>query len=133
MAKIIKISAGEVTIAQNNGELIVVPDHAMDFIPKVNDLVEVYKTDHDYIINKATSNQHVTTIHTGKKPVNKIAYGLLAIFFGGLGVHKFYAGKIGLGILYILFCWTWIPSIVALIEAIIGFTKEEVEPGIILV
>lgn len=65
--------------------------------------------------------------------MNKIAYGLLAIFFGGIGVHKFYAGKIGLGILYFLFCWTAIPALVALIEGIIGFTKEEVEPGIILV
>ena len=99
MAKVIKVSAGEVTIAQNNGELITVPDHAIDFVPKVNDLVEVYKTDDTYIINKAAPTNHVTTIHTGKKPVNKIAYGLLAIFFGGIGVHKFYAGKIGLGIL----------------------------------
>lgn len=43
MAKVIKVSAGEVTIAQNNGELITVPDHAIDFVPKVNDLVEFIK------------------------------------------------------------------------------------------
>lgn len=42
---------------------------------------------------------------------------LLAIFLGGLGAHKFYMGQTGLGILYLLFCWTYIPSIIALIEA----------------
>lgn len=47
---------------------------------------------------------------------NKIVAALLAIFFGGLGIHKFYLGKIGMGILYIVFCWTCIPSIIAFIE-----------------
>lgn len=42
---------------------------------------------------------------------------ILALFLGGLGVHKFYLNKIGLGILYLLFCWTSIPSWIALIEA----------------
>jgi TM2 domain-containing membrane protein YozV len=42
---------------------------------------------------------------------------LLALFLGGLGAHKFYMGQTGMGILYLLFCWTYIPSIIALIEA----------------
>jgi TM2 domain-containing membrane protein YozV len=42
---------------------------------------------------------------------------LLALFLGGLGAHKFYMGQPGWGIVYILFVWTYIPSIVALIEA----------------
>lgn len=33
---------------------------------------------------------------------NKLTSILLVIFFGGLGVHKFYEGKIGMGILYLL-------------------------------
>jgi TM2 domain-containing membrane protein YozV len=41
---------------------------------------------------------------------------LLALFLGGLGAHKFYLGKVGLGILYIVFFWTFIPTFVALIE-----------------
>ena len=60
---------------------------------------------------------------TGTK-VNQITYALLAFFVGGLGVHKFYVGKIGLGIVYLLFCWTAIPSIIAFIEAIIAITKK---------
>jgi TM2 domain-containing membrane protein YozV len=42
---------------------------------------------------------------------------LLAIFLGGAGVHHFYMGRIGLGVLYLLFCWTLIPAVVGLIEA----------------
>ncbi len=41
---------------------------------------------------------------------------LLAIFLGGFGAHHFYMGRIGLGVLYLLFCWTLIPTIVAWIE-----------------
>jgi TM2 domain-containing membrane protein YozV len=44
---------------------------------------------------------------------------LLALFLGGLGIHKFYLGQAGLGVLYLIFCWTGIPSIVAFIEAFV--------------
>ena len=44
---------------------------------------------------------------------------LLALFLGGLGIHKFYMGQTGLGVLYLLFCWTYIPSVIALIEAFV--------------
>lgn len=43
---------------------------------------------------------------------------LLALFFGGIGAHKFYLGKVGTGLLYLLFCWTFIPAIIAFIDAI---------------
>ncbi len=42
---------------------------------------------------------------------------LLALFLGGLGAHKFYLGNTVAGIIYILFCWTTIPSWIALFEA----------------
>ena len=48
-----------------------------------------------------------------KNPTTAI---LWAIFLGGLGAHKFYMGETGLGILYLLFCWTYIPGIIAFIE-----------------
>ncbi|MDS0221329.1 NINE protein [Haloarcula sp. S1AR25-5A] len=53
--------------------------------------------------------------------------GLLAILLGGLGVHKFYMGDTGMGILYLLFCWTFIPAIVGLIEGILYLTKSDEE------
>ena len=49
------------------------------------------------------------------------------------GVHKFYSGKIGMGILYIVFCWTLIPSFVAFIEMIIAITKKADANGNIVV
>lgn len=53
--------------------------------------------------------------------------GLLAILLGGLGVHKFYMGSTGMGILYLIFCWTFIPAIVGVIEGIIYLTKSDEE------
>ena len=51
---------------------------------------------------------------------------LLAIFFGGLGLHKFYLNQAGTGILYLLFCWTFIPAIVGFIEGLIyAFMSDE--------
>ena len=52
---------------------------------------------------------------------------LLAFFLGGFGGHKFYLGRIGSGILYLLFSWTFIPAFVALIEGIIYLTMSDVE------
>lgn len=57
---------------------------------------------------------------------SKLAAGLLAIFFGGFGVHKFYLGSIGLGVLYLVFFWTLIPAIVGLIEGIIYLATDDV-------
>ena len=34
-------------------------------------------------------------------PKDRVAAGLLGIFLGALGIHKFYEGKVGMGILYI--------------------------------
>lgn len=58
---------------------------------------------------------------------SKTTAGILAILLGSLGVHKFYLGKIGLGIVYLLFCWTGIPGIIGLIEGILYLTKTEEE------
>ena len=41
---------------------------------------------------------------------------LLALFLGGLGAHRFYLGQVGLGVLYLVFVWTFVPSIVAFVE-----------------
>ncbi len=56
---------------------------------------------------------------------NKVITGLLAIFLGGLGIHKFYLGQVGWGIAYILFSWTWIPTMVGVIEGIIYLSMSE--------
>ena len=49
-----------------------------------------------------------------KKTATILAFPIL----GGLGIHKFYLGQIGQGIVYLLFCFLVIPSIIALFEFI---------------
>ncbi len=44
---------------------------------------------------------------------------LLALFLGGVGVHHFYLGRPILGVICLLFCWTFIPAIIAFIEALV--------------
>ena len=41
---------------------------------------------------------------------------LFALLLGGFGIHKFYMGENGLGILYLLFSWTGIPWVIGFIE-----------------
>lgn len=43
---------------------------------------------------------------------------VLALFLGGLGVHRFYVGRIRSGFLYLIFVWTFIPAILGIVDAI---------------
>ena len=56
---------------------------------------------------------------------SKAAAGVLGILLGGIGAHKFYLGKIGMGIVYLLFCWTGIPAIVGFIEGIVYLCSND--------
>jgi TM2 domain-containing membrane protein YozV len=60
--------------------------------------------------------------HTGK---NKLAAALFGILLGGLGIHKFYLGQVIWGVVYLLFCWTFIPAIIGLIEGIVYLTMSD--------
>jgi TM2 domain-containing membrane protein YozV len=48
---------------------------------------------------------------------NRILAALLAIFFGGVGIHKFYIGN-PKAWLYLLFSWTGFPSFIGFIQGI---------------
>jgi TM2 domain-containing membrane protein YozV len=52
---------------------------------------------------------------------------VLAIFLGGLGIHKFYLRRFVLGFLYLIFFWTLIPILLGLIDAIVLATKNKSE------
>jgi len=98
----------------------------VDFVPVGNVATEVY----------LVQNQFTNTV-TDKK--SKVVAGLLAIFLGSLGIHKFYLGYHSEGIVMLVmyltgfflafglvgFLWVWIPGIIGLIEAIIYFTKSD--------
>jgi TM2 domain-containing membrane protein YozV len=57
----------------------------------------------------------------------RIVAGILALVIGGLGVHKFYLGYTGAGILQIVLSCFGIGGIVALVEGIIYLTKTDEE------
>lgn len=50
---------------------------------------------------KACPQCGATQVTAGSK--NRISAALLAFFLGGIGVHKFYLGKVGQGFLYLIF------------------------------
>jgi TM2 domain-containing membrane protein YozV len=64
------------------------------------------------------------TVQTALK--SQTVAALLAAFLGGFGVHRFYLGKILSGVLYLLFCWTGIPGLIAFVEIFwIAFMNQE--------
>ena len=58
---------------------------------------------------------------------NKLVAALFAILLGGIGIHKFYLGNIVWGIIYLIFCWTFIPAIIGLIEGILLLVMSDEE------
>ncbi|MFB2908110.1 TM2 domain-containing protein, partial [Aeromonas jandaei] len=56
-----------------------------------------------------------TVHHRGKR---KVLMALLVFFGGGIGLHKFYAGNWGWGLIYLAACTTGIPVLLSLVEFI---------------
>lgn len=56
---------------------------------------------------------------------NRTVAILLALFLGGFGAHKFYLNQPGWGVLYLVFCWTFIPSIISVFEIIMFLVVGE--------
>jgi TM2 domain-containing membrane protein YozV len=56
---------------------------------------------------------------------SRVAAIVLALFLGWLGIHKFYLGKVALGVIYLIFFWTGIPGFIAWIEAILYLLKSD--------
>ena len=153
MSKIIKVTEQVVLIGTNEGEIKEVRIEDLNFVPVVGAEVEIFETENNVIVTKKEKEQKDTNTSNGininvsnnqsngqpvyiannTKAVNKIVYCVLAFFLGGIGVHKFYAGKIAEGILYLIFFWTTIPALVAFVEFIIALCKKADANGNILV
>lgn len=151
MAKIIKIVDDVISIGTADGGIKEVRRVDINFEPQIGEEVEIFETEETLIVTKKEakaeqsnsgininlSNNQMTGqpiyVANSTKAVNKVTYCLLAFFLGGVGAHKFYAGKIGIGILFIIFCWTLIPAFIASIDFIIGLFKKADANGNILV
>ena len=74
-------------------------------------------------------------VPTSGKKVSKVAYALLAFFLGVFGIHKFYAGHVLAGIIYLvltLFVVTsFISGILSLVDFIVGLCNDSDENGLI--
>ncbi len=58
------------------------------------------------------------SIQVRKTQRHRVTAALFAIFLGGFGIHRFYLGYVASGLLYLLFSWTLIPSILGFVEGI---------------
>ncbi len=58
---------------------------------------------------------------------NKNSAAILSFFLGGVGVHKFYLGETGWGIVYAIFFWTYIPSLAGLVEALLLLSMPQAD------
>ena len=65
-------------------------------------------------------------VYYGERKSQTISVGL-ALVLGGIGAHKFYLDKPGLGILYLMLSWTGIPSIIGIFEAVKYIRMDEGE------
>ena len=65
---------------------------------------EIKKSDQPSIVITNTNMNTNTNVNANalKKEKNKWVAVLLCVFLGGLGIHRFYQGKIGTGILWLL-------------------------------
>lgn len=153
MAKIIKIDGEIVSIGTDENGIKEVRKQDINFEPQIGDEVEVYETESNVIVIKGKEKSNQESNNSGinmnigdsqksgqseyadnpMRVVNKNTYCLLAFFLGGLGAHKFYIEKTGIGILYILFCWTYIPWTIAFVEFIVALCKKPDVNGNIVV
>lgn len=77
------------------------------------------KSEQPNIVIQNTNTNTNTNIVGGGKPKSKWVAFFLCLFLGGIGAHKFYEGKIGMGILYLftigLFGIGWIVDIILIL------------------
>ncbi|OSI11905.1 TM2 domain-containing protein [Neisseria canis] len=64
---------------------------------------------------------------------NKALYVAMALLFGTFGVHKFCAGRIWMGVLYVALSFTSIPTVIGVIEGVLAAFKPTDSFGAIVV
>ena len=64
---------------------------------------------------KCGVRQHIST----KEPKSRVLAIVLALLVGGIGIHRFYLNQPIIGLCYMLFFWTFIPAVIAFVDAIV--------------
>ena len=72
------------------------------------------------INNNVSANSSLNSTYMGKEK-NKWVSFFLCLFLGAIGIHKFYEGKIGMGILYFFTCG--LVGIGVIVDLIVILTK----------
>lgn len=80
------------------------------------DLLGVFKMSLTRTDSKETAKKPMKREEGKKRKPSRTVAGVLAIFTGAIGVHKFYQGQWKKGIFYLLFFWTGIPGMLGLLE-----------------
>lgn len=62
---------------------------------------EIKSKEPQIVVNNNNTNNNVPFYPNNLKPKNKVVSLLLCLFLGCFGAHKFYEGKIGMGVLYL--------------------------------
>ena len=106
------------------GEKLAVQQAAQQVQPQPQ-IVYVQQPQPQVVVQQQPQQVYVTGIDPSWPVKSKVTAGVLGILLGGLGIHKFYMGKIGMGILYLVFCWTYIPAIVGFVEGIIYLCSND--------
>lgn len=100
------------TLHAVEGDIVPQQAQTMQQQNTTNQQPEVHKLNYD-------ASSHVSTTTEQISPKNKMVTLLLCFFFGVWGVHRFYVGKIGMGILYFftagLFGIGWIIDLILIL------------------
>lgn len=151
-----EITIGETTITTEDGievsrknSVIIEKESTFEFTPRVGMKLNVFEADgKKYYLEIESDNyeerreedevkiivNNVGSRHSSDEIIiNKTSYVIMALFLGGLGVHKFSTGRVGIGLIYLLFSLTGIPSIIGFIEGCIALSKEADMNGNIVV
>lgn len=135
MAKIIDVDFGHntVCVAMEDNSVKELPFDIFKFKPENGKIVNVYqKPDGTYIVEEGKASSGLDALNPqGGYKISKVTFLLVTFFLGGIGVHKFITGRTLQGILYLVFFWTFIPGLFALVEFIIACCKDKDANGMI--
>lgn len=88
--------------------------HIVNIVNYIARLTSMSLEDIESLKPKKVESNDIYIQVKGKK--NKNTASLLSFFLGGIGIHRFYLGQTVLGIVYLVFSWTFIPALIAFID-----------------